>query len=247
MYQIRVVLILLLYTTSLFSSVSLYKLKFESGISFYGKIGFVDVILKEDRQKHIYMMKVKAYSTGLVKLLSRNRKDTFISEGNIINGIYKPHKFTRISTKHDYKKVTVYQFDYKKNSVYKTVKIEEWRMKKTFNPMTLTWIKKRQLHKEEKKEKIALVPNDYLSLYLNLKQGNLKPGIIKYIDENKENKIVLLNNSLFEIEKHNGKKKYKIKLIGDNKSMFFQEAISINIAFYGDAYIRKIWERKRVL
>ena len=235
---------LLIIISSLFGATTLQKLKFESGISFYGKVGFVDVVFQEDTQHHTYKIEAQAYSTGLVKVLSQNRKDSFVSEGSIEEGVYKPHSFTRITTKNGYKKVTRYSFDYTRNIVKKTVEQERRFTRKSFDPIKFTIVEVPQVQKETNTQELPLVANDYLSLYLNFKHKKLHKGALEYIDKNKTDKVLLLEESLFEVQKHNGKEKYRIVLKEDEKSIFFQEALSLNVAFYGDAYIKKVWEKK---
>ena len=233
-------LFLFIIISSLFGATTLQKLKFESGISFYGKVGFVDVVFQEDKQNHTYKIEVQAYSTGLVKVLSQNRKDKFTSEGNIVKGVYKPHSFTRVTTKNGYKKVTRYSFDYAHNVVTKTVEQERHFTRKSFDPIKFAFVEIPQVEKETNTQELPLVANDYLSLYLNFKHKNLHKGPLDYIDRNKTDRVILLENSLFEVQKHNGKEKYRIILKEDKESIFFQEALSLNVAFYGDAYIRKV-------
>ena len=71
---------------------SVTELRYEGGISLYGKVGVVDVKFEEDFTNNTYKMKVTSASTGLVKKFSSNRKDVYLSEGLIKGGVYVPKK-----------------------------------------------------------------------------------------------------------------------------------------------------------
>jgi len=222
-------------------------LKFESGISIYGQVGFVELTLKENFDTNTYTMKATAYSTGIVQVLSRNRSDSFVSEGKIQNGSYIPKKFIKKTVKTDYEKITTYTFDYKNNTVIKHKVLSKYITNSTFNLIKMKFIDTKKFVVEESTEEIELCKNDFLSLYLNLKHGNLKKGNISYVDKDEKDSLFLIDNNLFEVEKNNGEDKYKIALIDDEKSIFFQKAVSINVSFYGDAYIEKIYEKTDII
>jgi hypothetical protein len=223
------------------------ELRFESGISVYGQVGFADIILEEDFDKNIYKMTTITSSTGIVKVLTGNRSDTFISEGIIKEGIYIPQKFTKRTAKTDYEKVITYIFDYKKNTVAKEKITKKYETVSKFDPVSFEFIQSKKLLTDKVNENIKLCENDFLTLYLNLKHGNLKTGNVVYIDQDDEDSISLVNESLFEIEKDNGNEKYRIVLIDDKESIFFYKAVAENIAFYGDAYIKKISEKNKII
>lgn len=235
-------ILLLLSISTLFGTTTLQKLKFESGISFYGTVGFVDMVFQEDTQKHTYSMEVKTYSTGLVKLLSQDRRDRFVSKGKIIKGIYRPDTFTQTTTKNGYKQVTQYSFDYTNNTVHKKVEKERHFMSKSFDTKSFSFKEIPQTTTKITTKELPLVANDYFTLYLNVMHNNITKGKIAYIDQNEKDTLMLINHNLFEVQKDNGKEKYQIILKEDKNSIFFKEALSLDVAFYGDAYIRKTWE-----
>lgn len=241
----RKIFILLTISMALFSSTLIQEVKYESGISIYGKIGFVDLILEESSNK--YKMQATTTSDGIVKYLSSNRVDIFTSEGTIENGVYIPSRFTKKTSKTDHNKTTEYIFDYKNKTVIKTKLVEEYKIISNFDPMTFAFIDTRTFFETQESEEIDLVPNDYLSLYLNLKAGNITKGKVLYVDKKEKDTLLFLGNNLFEVQKNFGEDSYQISMIDDNKSIFFQKVMSIGVAFYGDAYIKKLWEKKRTL
>ncbi len=241
------IFLLFIISLSLFSSTLVQKVKYQSGISIYGKIGFVDLKLKEDRKNKTYFFKATTTSQGLVQYLSSNRIDVFISEGIISKGVYKPLKFTKKTSKTDYNKTTVYIFDYEKHTVLKTKTIQEYKIISTFNHIDFSFDDERKLFVEENTENIDLEGNDYLSLYLNLKKGNISRGKVPYVDKKDKDTLLFLGNNLFEVQKNFGEDNYKISMIDDNKSIFFHKVQSIGVSFYGDAYITKLSEEKYFL
>ncbi|WP_455755695.1 hypothetical protein [Sulfurimonas sp.] len=243
----KMLIVILSLSLSLFGFTSLKELKYESGISIYGKVGFVDVTLEEDFDNKTYKMEATASSTGVVKVLTRNRSDIFTSEGNIVDGVYVPTKFTKKTLKTDYEKVTTYTFDYENDTVKKAVVLSKYEVDSTFDLIKMKYIDTKRLVVEKSSTNIELHKNDFLSLYLNLKHGNLKKGAVTYIDKKDKDSLSLVNNSLFEVHKNYGEDKYNIALIDDKKSIFFQKAVSINVSFYGDAYIEKISERTDII
>lgn len=244
MKNLILLLLLLSMHITLFAHTSIKKLGFESGISIYGKVGFIDIILEEDDEKQTYRMEVTASSTGLVKALTNNRRDTFVSEGYIKNGVYFPTKFMRETSKTDYKRLTTYIFDYKKKIVIKNRVVTEVQRQSHLNIVNMEIINtKKTKIIESYIRNIKLYANDFLSLYLNMQNGNLKKGKINYIDMSPKDTLLLIEKNKIEVQKHNGKEKYNIEIFYDTNSIFFKKLISEDIAFYGDAYIKKVYEK----
>jgi len=244
---IKKLLIIISLSLSLFGYTSVKELRFESGISIYGQIGFIDVILEENFDEKTYRMEVIASSIGIVNFFSRDRKDTFISEGKMKNGVYLPSKFTKKTVKTDYEKVETYTFDYSSYTVTKTKIVRKNEIDTTFDFIIMEYVDTKKLVVEKSTEKIELESNDFLSLYLNLKKGNLKVGKISYVDKKEDDSLFLLSDKLIEVQKNNGDDKYNIVLYCDSESIFFKKAVSEGIAFYGDAYVKKLYEKTDII
>ena len=243
----RKIIIILISSLSLFGFTSLKELKYESGISIYGKVGFVDVVLEENFDNKTYKIEAIASSIGIVKMLSGNRTDSFTSEGDIVDGVYVPKRFIKKTLKTDYEKLTTYTFDYKNSKVIKSVVTSKYETDSTFDIIKMKYIDTKRLVVKKSTKDIKLHQNDFLTLYLNVKHGNLKKGDITYIDKKDKDSISLINEGLFSVEKNYGEDRYNIALTYDKNSIFFQEAVSINVSFYGDAYIRKISEKSNII
>ena len=243
----KIFIILFSLTLSLFGYTSIKHLKYESGISIYGQVGYVDLKLEENFDTQTYFMQATTTSTGLVKVLTDNRIDTFTSNGQIIDGVYKPLKFIKRTTQTDYEKLTTYTFDYENNTVVKSQVKSEYKVISTFNIDTFSHDDERKLFVEKSSETLKLEANDYLSLYLNLKHGNLKVGTVEYVDKKDEDTLLFLGDNLFEVQKNFGEDNYKISMKHDEKSIFFKKIESIGISFYGDAYIEKLSETTDII
>lgn len=237
------IFILSVLSVSLYGYSSVTIVKYEGGISFYGKVAEAKIVLKEDLEKGIYRMEVTASSIGLVKTLTSNREDSFVSEGRVVDGVYLPDKFTKLTTKNNYLKRTTYKFDYKQNRVLKETYLEELKDESYYDISKVKMVTQENLVKSTKSKYLKLKKNDFISLYLNLSYGNMRAGDVSYIDQKDSDKVSLLNQNSFEVNKENGEDIYRINMLGDD-SLFFDKAVAIDIGFYGDAYVKKISEIK---
>jgi hypothetical protein len=244
--SVKFLILCILFSTSLFSDVSITKVRYEGGISLFGKVAIADIVLKEDLDKKTYKMEVSASSIGLVKALTSNRKDVFISEGKIQTDKYIPYKFTKISTEDGYEKRTIYSFDYEKQKVLKEVFKEELVVKNSFDIINMKTTTEEKFVKSNSSEYIDLKDNDYISMFLNLSADKLKEGQVCYIDQKESDDVMLISKTMFEVSKDHGDELYRISFSKDN-GMFFDKAVAIDIAFYGDAYLQKVYENKEYL
>lgn len=238
----------LILTLGLYSHahISVTQLQYEGGISLYGKVGIADVELIENFSNNTYKIKITTKSIGLVNKLSSNREDLYLSEGNIDNNTYIPEKFTKLVRKDDYYEKTTYTFDYKNKKIIKSEILKEVKYIYKFDVDIMNFTKKKTLVEKIKTKNIDFINNDFLTLFLNLRKGNINNGPISYIDKNKKSDLNLINPNLFEIQKDNGNSIYRIGFKNDN-SLFIQEAVAKDIAFYGDAYVKKVYEETKVL
>jgi len=243
----KIFIILFTFHFSLFGYTSIKTLKFESGITIYGQIGFVDVVLTQNFDNNTYEMKATTTSIGAVKYLTNNRRDIFTSEGQIKNGVYTPFKFTKEAIEDNYKKITTYFFNYKENTVYKTVSKEEYKTISSFDVTTFSYKDQKKLIQEKSEENIKLYNNDYLSLYLNMQSNNLKLGKVSYVDKKETDTLIYKEHNLVEVQKHDGEDIYSIAVHYDDESIFFKKIESIGVSFYGDAYIEKISEETKII
>jgi len=235
----KIIFILISLSVLLSANIVIQNVKYEAGISFYGEVGTINIRFEQDNNQDTYKMKVVASSSGLIKKLTRNREDVFISEGIIKDGVYKPNKFIRKIIKDDYLEKIIYTFDYKNKKIIKNSYKEELVKSSEFDISTMGIVTKKRLIKKVNKKNIDFCKNDFISLFLNIRSGNIKNTSPKYIDEKDGDNIKLVSKTFFIIDKKNGKEKYNINIINDG-SIFMRELIAKDIAFYGDAYIKKV-------
>jgi len=243
---INKILLLSVLTLSLYGYASVTTIKYEGGISLYGKVAEADVVLKEDLEKGIYKMKITASSVGLVKTLTSNRVDTFVSEGKIKSGVYSPDKFTKTVTKNGYLKRIVYTFDHEKRKILKETYVEKLEDVSYYDIAKVKMVTKEKLVKSSKKKYLDMNENDFISLYLNLSSGNLKSGEISYVDQKDSDAVSLINQNSFVVSKNDAEDIYRINISSD-KSLFFAKAVAVDIGFYGDAYVKKVSENISLL
>ena len=240
------ILALLILNISAYGYTSVTELEYEGGISLYGKVGFAIIKLEENFSKNIYKMTVTASSTGLIKKLSSNRKDIYIGEGFIKNGIYVPSKFTKRVLKDDFDEKITYIFDYENEKVLKESVIKKLEYSHKFDMNKMGIVQTKELVTKEKSEYIDFHKDDFISLFLNSRHGNLKGVNISYVDKKEEDSINIISKNLYEVGKDYGNDIYRIGFLND-ESIFFKEAVAEDIAFYGNAYIKKVYEKSNVV
>ncbi|MFA6191114.1 MAG: hypothetical protein WC665_02050 [Sulfurimonas sp.] len=243
---INTAFILLAFGEPLHGTVTVIKAKCEGGISIYGKVGVADITLEEDSDKKSYKMKVETSSIGLVKALSFNRHDIFVSEGVIKDGLYLPHRFIKHTLKDDLDEMITYLLDYENKTLLKTTKVKKTKHYYGYDIQSFEIIPRQKIIETDESEYIDFQSNDFLTLYLNLKNNKLKTGNISYIDKKDEDNLQLINKNLFEVQKDNGRTKYHISFLNDN-GFLFKRAVALDIFFYGDAYIEKLYEKTEII
>lgn len=238
----KIIILLITIHFGLHAFSSIKTLKYESGISIYGQIGFVDLMYEENHDLHTYKMHAKTTSIGAVKFLSSNRIDSFTSEGKIVDGIYIPLKFIRHTSKNNYNKKRIYIFDYENKKVIKTEVFSKLETISNFDMASMSFKDSEQTVTKTSTKDIDFAVNDFLSLYLNFTRNNLEKGEVTYVDIKDKDNLIFVDTNLFAIHKNYGEDKYNILMIKDSSSIFFEKVFSVGISFYGDAYIKKISE-----
>ncbi len=151
------IIIILIFVSSILNAKSIiatYKISF--GI--FGRIGVATALFetKKDRTYHIY---IKAVATGLAKLLTGGRVESYESSGEIVDGLLVPEIYEGETKTNSKDRRKVYIFDHK-NQKIKILKFTIRGNKKTKSEEILKYYAK----------------NDILSLFFNIKhyQNNFK-------------------------------------------------------------------------
>ncbi len=139
----------------------------------FGKLGIANASI--DIQDGKYSIKVVAKATGMAKVLSSGKEETYTSTGIIDGNTFIPKVYTK-SSKNNYKNYTkTYTFDYDKNKVI--VERVSNRLVTTIDDFNNEDEFGFPIKKEEKWEKEQSIqnleyfaPNDLLSLFFNIKQ-----------------------------------------------------------------------------
>jgi len=76
----------------------------------FGKMGEAEATLMTRDGR--YTIEMKAWATGLAKILSRNRVETYRSEGRIVAGRFVPDRFSKDIRRANKRRIKVYRFDH---------------------------------------------------------------------------------------------------------------------------------------
>lgn len=146
----KILLSLMLFTSSLFPSNYSFDAEYEIYYGFFGNIGKATAsLLVEDGT---YKIKIKAEATGLAKVLSRSRVETFESTGVVKDEILIPQIFLSRKEREGKTDIKHYLFDYES----KSVKLLSTRIR---NGKKI----------DSKKTMPFFTQNDILTLFFNLK------------------------------------------------------------------------------
>lgn len=235
---VKNVLFLIFITFSLSVHGTTLHVNYEGGISIYGRVGVAKVDYQEDNVTKTYKMHVVMSTTGLVKKLTGEQKNSYTSEGVIENGVYLPKKFVILVTKNSSVKRETYLFDHRAKKIEKTFYKKELVHYTEYDISSMSIVSKKKTVEKTEHKSIEYYRDDYLSLYLNVRHHNFTCNDLGYIDKKDSDSVTLINDHLITLKKHNGDDVYNITITYDN-TLFFQEAVAKDILFFGDAYICK--------
>lgn len=121
---------------------------YEVSYGIFQTMGIADARF-ETRDDNTYSIRIEARTTGIAKILSNNRVETYESHGSIINGQLVPKKYIKIR-RTDSKKITkIYTFNHVDKMVWReNIDSDEW----------------------EKVKHDYYASEDILSLFFNVKQ-----------------------------------------------------------------------------
>jgi len=178
--------------SSLFSENFSMEAQYEIYYGFFGNIGEAEAsMMVEDGT---YKIKIKAKATGLAKVLSRSRIETFESTGIVKDGILIPKIFLSRKKREDRTDIKHYIFDHQNRSIN-----------------LLTTRIRNEYKRDSKKTMPFYAKNDILTLFFNLKvilgkdfktDDQMKFSAIGASDKNgKINVRTILNHEYQELSK----------------------------------------------
>lgn len=244
----KTIVLILFINSFLFSSTKIINAKYEITYGSFLPLGIATTSVKLN--KKTYEIQMKAYATGLAKLLSNNRVEIYKSYGVIKNNKLIPQKFIKIKNDNLKKRKRVFSFDEEKKQILVKEEKEERIVKfdENFN-------KNYKLKKSKKIKKLDYYASqDILSLFFNLKNSlvnyekdknytkkavgaNKTKGIIDiFLPKNKieelntknsNHLIAYINQQIFSSQRSE-------LLISLNKEGFCNKAILKDVLFFGD-------------
>ena len=168
--------------------------RYDVNIGMFGKIGYIDLIVKED--KNSYEIKVIAKTIGTVATLTKDREELFTSKGKIVDGKYVPDVFIKTRTTNYKNRVQTYVFNHEIKEIVMTQNNSELVSSTNFDPIAFKLVKK---YSTEESTKVKVLDrynaNDVLSAYLNAKiscNKNAKDYPLLAVGaKNHENNVIL--------------------------------------------------------
>lgn len=159
----------LLITTILFVSMlfsDTITTRYDVHVGLFGQVGHADISIEQ--HKNHYKMELVATLSGTAAALTGNRVETYISEGEIKNGLYQPLRFSKIKKTDHEERVQIYNFNHEKQEISLVEEKNKWVTQSKFDPIALRLLKKEVLQ-HSKKEKILdeYQAQDVLSSYMN--------------------------------------------------------------------------------
>lgn len=99
---------------------------YEVSYGIFEALGVADARF-ETREDNTYSIRIEARTTGLAKVLTNNRVETYESHGHIINGILVPQKYIKIRRTDSKKTTKIYTFDHPNKTVWcENIQNDEW-------------------------------------------------------------------------------------------------------------------------
>ena len=154
--------------------------KYDVSFSIFGKVGEAEVkrIIEKDR----YLFSVSGVTMGIAKVLSNGRKESYISQGAVLNGTFVPDVLVKVRQRNDRVKYKVYIFEHEKRSVtYENIELKTVT-ERSFDVAGMRFI----THEREKfysltRQNDYYARNDIVSLYFNAHRflESMKPGELK--------------------------------------------------------------------
>lgn len=238
----------MILSISLFSAEKIVSAEYKVSYGAFLPLGKAKALLKIDGNH--YEISIVAKATGLAKVLSNNRVETYKSIGKIVDNELVPEKFIKIKeTRFKYRKRT---FTFDNNTKKVIVKSHKKEQVRKLNENFEEYFEKF----EEKDEKTLdyYANQDILSLFFNLKNKipnfeNGKDYELKAVGANKTKgkiNVLLPNNRIKELKKPNSKHLVAYinqKIFGSkrgelflslNKEGFCNQAILKDVLLFGD-------------
>ena len=170
-------LIILLFLALLPLSAQSIKAGYDVSFGLVGEIGKAEIMYQHDEDS--YIIYVHAWTTGMPALLTQNREEDYISQGQIIDGTLRPDVFVKHRKNDHYTKSNVHIFDYNNKQVIAHYSKEKKVSGTRFDPIRMKNLKVEETVFENSQSKFRFfTENDLLSLFFNTQKlfPTLKDG-----------------------------------------------------------------------
>ncbi len=113
MKSLMTILLLVLLPTALYSYRMLH-VGYDISYAIFGSIGKADARLRIDPESQRYKITIEASATGVAKLMSNRRIESYSSEGRVADGLLVPEMFRTETRKgKHFREAHTYRFDYR--------------------------------------------------------------------------------------------------------------------------------------
>lgn len=244
----KIILTIILLQVFLFASHEIVSAKYKVSYGAFLSLGEAKAIMKIDGDN--YEISIVAKATGLARLLSNNRVETYKSFGKIVNDEFIPNKFIKIKkTNFKYRKRT-FTFDNENKKVH--VKYYKKEQIRKLDEQFEQYLEEFEESSEKNLDYYA--SQDILSLFFNLKNRipkyeNGKDYELKAVGANKTKgkiNVLLPNKKIKELNKKDstqliayinqkifGSKRGEL-FISLNSDGFCNQAILKDVLLFGD-------------
>jgi len=119
-------LFLLLALFSYLSHAKTLTATYEVSYGIFEALGVADARL-EIKEDQTYSIRIEARTSGIAKLLTNNRIETYESHGSVVNGVLIPQKYIKIRRTDSKKSTKIYTFDHVNKTVWReNIQSDEW-------------------------------------------------------------------------------------------------------------------------
>ncbi len=139
---------------------------YDVSFGIFGEIGKAEISYIHEKENYVIL--VDAWTTGMPAILSQNRRESYISQGQIVDGKLRPDVFVKLRSTDNYTKFSYYRFDYPHQKVYlhqnKTKRVTQTQ----FDTKKMkTFKEKIEVFEYSDSEFPYYTDNDLLSLFFN--------------------------------------------------------------------------------
>ncbi|MDD2266176.1 DUF3108 domain-containing protein [Sulfuricurvum sp.] len=119
-------IVLLLLVLSQIAGAKVLTATYEVSFGVFQTMGIADARF-ETNDDDTYSIRIEARTTGIAKLLTNNRVETYESYGHIVNGVLIPQKYIKIRRTDLKKTIKIYTFDHPNKTVWvENIQSDQW-------------------------------------------------------------------------------------------------------------------------